>query len=270
MAEDSTTVTSTVTMEDGVRLNVKLLGEDSTKAKPLIISLHGAPGLSTHLEPEASYSFLSNIFRVLVYDARGSGASDKTGPYSHQRWIKDIELLRYTSLLATVLRDRLTYKALRQWAGAEKFILAGASYGAFIALNYAVQHGNRLHALILRGAWANGKLGAMNVLANILTSDKVKVDAARQVRVWSGTLRDDQDFQHAIEELLPFYAPPEDPSSEAPAQDQPESTEFKGTVAFHSATQNYAFSVNMPQFDVRDRLKTIKVSRVILPQYRGR
>lgn len=99
----------------------------------------------------------------------------------------------------------------------------------------------------------------MRALANILTSDKVKVDTERQVRVWSGTLRDDKDFEDAIMELLPFYAPP----LTADVQDISESTEFQGTVKYHSATQNYAFSVNMPQFDVRDKLHTIKVSPMV-------
>jgi proline iminopeptidase len=86
--------TSTVTMDDGIRLHVKVLGDLSNATKPLIIALHGAPGLSTHTEPEASFSFISDIFRVLVFDARGSGASDLVGPYTHDRWIKDIENLR--------------------------------------------------------------------------------------------------------------------------------------------------------------------------------
>lgn len=96
MAQNNhTTAVYTVTMEDGVKLHVKLLGDDGTKSKPLLISLHGAPGLSTHGEPEASYAFLSQPYTVLVYDARGSGISDHVGPYSHERWIKDIEDLRY-------------------------------------------------------------------------------------------------------------------------------------------------------------------------------
>jgi proline iminopeptidase len=237
MARENATTISRVKMEDGVALHVKILGDDPTKTKPLLISLHGAPGLSTHLEPEASYTFLADTFRVMVYDARGSGDSDHVGPYTHDRWTKDIE-------------------NLRQWAGAEKFALAGASYGAFIALDYAVHYGDRLSALILRGAWANGKLGPMNALSNILTSPRVKVDKARQVRVWSGTLHDDQDFEDSILELLPFYLPPDNAPTKVTTD---ESTEFRGTVKYHSATQNYAFSVNMPQFDVREQLKAIKV-----------
>lgn len=83
-------------MDDGVNLHVKLIEDktDSRATKPLLISLHGAPGLSTHLEPAASFSHLSNLFRVLVFDARGSGASDLIGPYTHDRWVKDVENLR--------------------------------------------------------------------------------------------------------------------------------------------------------------------------------
>ncbi|KIV79192.1 hypothetical protein PV11_06764 [Exophiala sideris] len=245
MASKGTTTVSTVKTDDGVNLHVKVLGDDATKKKPLLISLHGAPGLSTHMEPEASFAFLSDIFRVLVYDARGSGISDHVGPYTHDRWIKDVEILR-------------------EWAGAEKFVLAGASYGSFIALDYAVLHGDRLNGLILRGAWADGKLGPMNALANILTSPKVKVDKARQVRVWSGTLHNDEDYSAALQEILPFYTPPEDESATATKEEKPESTEFLGVVKLYSATQNFAFGVNMPRFDVRDQLNTIKPPTLVV------
>jgi len=94
MAGNGTTKTSTVQMDDGVHLHVKIHGEEPQTTKPLLIALHGAPGLSTHAEPEASFGHLSGIFRVLVFDARGSGESDLVGPYDHDRWIKDIENLR--------------------------------------------------------------------------------------------------------------------------------------------------------------------------------
>jgi len=116
-----------------------------------------------------------------------------------------------------------------------------------------------LLGLVLRDTWANGVAGPINALANILTSDRVKVDKARQVRVWSGTLYDDKDFEEAIQEILPFYAPPENSSNTGPTKDKAESTEFLGSVKFHSATQNAAFGINMPRFDVRQHLKDIKV-----------
>jgi proline iminopeptidase len=85
---------STVRMDDGASLYVKVHGDISAKTKPLLIALHGAPGLITHTEPEACFSYLSSNFRVLVFDGRGSGESDSTGPLTHERWMKDIENLR--------------------------------------------------------------------------------------------------------------------------------------------------------------------------------
>jgi proline iminopeptidase len=80
-------------MSDGAILHVKVLGENSP-AKPLIIALHGAPGLSTHSEPEITFAFLSSTFQILVYDARGSGDSSKQLPYTNERWVQDVEELR--------------------------------------------------------------------------------------------------------------------------------------------------------------------------------
>lgn len=85
---------STVQMDDGAKLHVKLHGEDSTKKKPLLIGLHGAPGLVTHTALDEPLSHLATSFRVLVFDGRGSGVSDQVGPYTHERWMKDIENLR--------------------------------------------------------------------------------------------------------------------------------------------------------------------------------
>jgi proline iminopeptidase len=72
-------------MDDGARLHVKILEDSSTTTKPLLIAHHGAQGLSTLAEPENSFGFLSDIVRVLVFDAPGSGTSDRTGPYDHDR-----------------------------------------------------------------------------------------------------------------------------------------------------------------------------------------
>ncbi|TAQ89589.1 hypothetical protein B7494_g2066 [Chlorociboria aeruginascens] len=245
MASIISSKTSFVQMDDGIHLHVKVLGDDTKPTKPLLIGLHGGPGLSTLQEPESSFSFLSDTFRVLVFDARGSGESSLTGPFTHDRWIKDVE-------------------NLRQWAGAETFLLAGGSYGGFISLDYAILHGDRLNGLILRDTWANGVLGAMTALANCLTSDRLKIDVARQVRVWSGTLKDDKDFEEGVRETLPIYSPPEDPNVAA------KEGIFQGLdaknkrSAYHAATQNAAFSFNVPRFDVRAQLREIKTPTLVV------
>ena len=80
-------------MSDGTRIRACLLGGDDP-GKPLLIALHGAPGLSSLYEPLSGFQFLAGSFRVLVYDARGSGKSDAAGSLTDEQWISDIEELR--------------------------------------------------------------------------------------------------------------------------------------------------------------------------------
>jgi proline iminopeptidase len=139
-------------------------------------------------------------------------------------------------------------------------VLAGHSYGGFLALDYAVNHSEQLLGFIAIDTWTNGVYGSQNVLANILTSDRVSVDKTRQVRVWSGNLKSNQDYQDAIAELLPFYSPP-DYAVEAPTTEASNATTSAGFFStFHFETQNFAFGYNMPRFDVRGKLGIIKVS----------
>ena len=84
---------TTFRLSDGAQLRVWLTG-DKNDSKPLLIAHHGAPGLSSHLEPMESYGFLADRFNVLVYDARGSGDSDLQPPFTNARWIADIDELR--------------------------------------------------------------------------------------------------------------------------------------------------------------------------------
>lgn len=149
-------------------------------------------------------------------------------------------------------------------------MLAGGSYGGLVALDYATLYADRLDGLILRGAWTNGLQGMMSALGAVLTSNKFKdkVDVARQIRLWSGRLLDDRDFEESILEILPIYAPPEVSVSVSVAESIEEvakemrieclSDADEGSP-YHSITQNAAFSGNLPHFDVRHKLADIKV-----------
>lgn len=245
-----------VELSDGAKVQVWLLGgEDQTK--PLLIGLHGAPGLSSHTEPKEGFSFLADKFRVLVYDARGSGVSDLKGPLTDQRWITDVDEIRYMLFFHFSVTSLIVYRA---WAGAETFVLAGGSYGGFLALTYALAYPERLSALILRDTWAWGLRGTFRALASILTSGVVKPDVARQVRLWSGSLHDNDDFEKSFTEILPIYSPP-DKITSAPLAFEGRS---ESTSGLHYESQNAAFSVSVPRFDVRSRLGEISVPTLIL------
>ena len=224
-----------VTMDDGARLWVKVLGDDP--GKPLLIVHHGAPGVSSHLEPEGSFGFLADRYRVLVFDARGSGVSDLQPPYTHARWVDDVD-------------------ALRRWAGADKFVLAGGSYGTFIALEYALRHPEHLDGIILRGASAEGPSTIQNGLEAALKG-VVPKDDERQTRLWMGQARDDEDLKVGFEEFAHVFAPPPGQALPAPEKAGPPVRHF--LPIFHAATHDWAFSRNLPTYDVRDRLASIHV-----------
>lgn len=149
--------------------------------------------------------------------------------------------------------------ATRKWAGAEKFVLAGGSYGGFISLDYALVHQGRLLGLVLRDTWAWGTRGMMQALKACLVSKRVKVDPERQFRMWTGILRDDEDFAEGVAEMTALFAP-NSPNIDPHAEQ--ENTPRRGNI--HAATQNFAFSQNMPRFDVRSRLWEVDVPTLVV------
>jgi proline iminopeptidase len=224
-----------VEVEDGARLYCELLGGGPDK--PLIIVHHGGPGVSSHAESKASFGFLTDRFRVLVFDARGSGRSDCIGPYTHERWVADVE-------------------ALRCRAGAETIVIAGGSYGGFIALEYTLAFPERVAAIILRDTSAHGDILADSA-ALAARSNRVRVDPERLKRMFAGTMIDDADMEACLMEIAPLYA-----GSNPPAPSPDGAGPALGTnreLIFHAATHNAAFSQTLGRYDVRGRLGEIRV-----------
>jgi proline iminopeptidase len=86
------------------RLNVEVLGPDGA---PVIIVHHGGSGIGSLAEPKASFGWLADTFRVVVYDARSCGISEGKPPFSHAQWAADLD-------------------GVRQWLGVGQIIAAGA------------------------------------------------------------------------------------------------------------------------------------------------
>lgn len=218
----------------GCELNVELLGgEESTK--PLLIGHHGAPGLGSMAEPTAAFGFLADTFRVIVFDARGSGRSADVPPFTHLQWVSDID-------------------ALREWAGAEQFVMAGGSYGGFLSMEYAVAHPERLLALVLRDTAADSGHDEL-ALTNARESDRVDIPEERLQRMFKGEVRDNEDFKDLWRELLPLYAHTPDPTA---VEEQVEATPY------HYATHNAAFSVARTTYDVKPQLHKVTCPTLVV------
>lgn len=102
-----------------------------------IVFVHGGPG-SGCSEDSRRY-FDPNIYRIILFDQRGSGRSEPHSELENnntQALIDDMETIR---------------KALN----VKKWILFGGSWGSTLSLVYAINHPDRTKGLILRGIFLN-------------------------------------------------------------------------------------------------------------------
>ncbi len=210
---------------NGNPLEVEVLG---SSLSPTLIAHHGAPGLGSRSEPRNTFGTLADIMQVVVYDARGSGASGLNAPFTHAQWVADLD-------------------ALREGVGAERIVVAGGSYGGFVALEYVLAHPNRVRALILRDTAADNRHDEA-ARRNALESSRIDLDLDRFNRIMNGRTRDDDDLADCWRHILPLYDHTYDPARVE---------ERLTTTVYHHATHNFAFTHNMPAYDILDRLAEI-------------
>jgi proline iminopeptidase len=115
--------TETVTADDGARLWASRSGQGS----PLVLC-HGGPGLWDMFEDVAE--LLADTATAVRWDQRGCGRSERcAGPWTTERAVADLD-------------------AVRRHFGLEKTALLGHSWGAHLALSYALAHPERVSALV--------------------------------------------------------------------------------------------------------------------------
>ncbi|MBL9057189.1 MAG: prolyl aminopeptidase [Rhodobacteraceae bacterium] len=119
-------------MGDGHRVFVEQCGNPA--GVPVLV-LHGGPGGGC--SPAMRRYFDPAVYRVVLFDQRGCGRSR---PHA------SVEANTTWHLVADIER-------IRQALGIERFILFGGSWGATLALIYAISHPEGAAALVLRGVF---------------------------------------------------------------------------------------------------------------------
>lgn len=94
---------------------------------PPVVLCHGGPGIYDYMEPVAA--MIHDIAAVHRYDQRGCGRSQDKDPYDVASFIADLDALR------------------AHW-GYESWTVIGHSWGAYLALLYAVKHPERVSRLV--------------------------------------------------------------------------------------------------------------------------
>jgi proline iminopeptidase len=216
---------------NGCRLNVEVMGPEDA---PVIIAHHGGGGIGSLAEPRATFGPLADRFRVIVFDARGCGRSEGIEPYSHAQWAADVD-------------------GIRQWAGVDRVIVAGGSYGGFIALEYAVAYPEHVSGIILRDTSPDGSNLEL-AFENARNQDRVEIDWESFDRYWSGRITSDEDLKARWAEIIPLYDYDYDPVRSA--------ARVEAGIYRHEA-HNWCFQHNWGAYDVKDRLPEIAVPTLV-------
>jgi proline iminopeptidase len=212
-------------------LNVEVLGPDGA---PVIIVHHGGGGIGSLAEPRASFGWLADTFRVVVYDARGCGISEGKPPFSHAQWAADLD-------------------GLRQWLGVDQVIVAGGSYGGFIAMEYAIAYPEHTRAMILRDTSPDSS-NLKRVYENARMQTRVDINWDNFDRYWTGRIRDDEDLKARWAEIARLYSYEDDPERAAARVEN---------GSYRYETHNWCFQQNRPTYDVKPALPGVRCPTLI-------
>jgi proline iminopeptidase len=98
---------------------------------PTLVLVHGGPGFD-HSPFKTFFPALAGHCQIVYYDHRGMGRSDPSckSERNLKTWAQDL-----SDLLDTL--------------GIQTPIILGQSFGGFVAMRYAIDHGDRLAGLVL-------------------------------------------------------------------------------------------------------------------------
>lgn len=219
---------SQTTQVGGVRLVYDDSGEGAGQ-KTAIVTLHGGPGMSSRAGDWAAFQPLTDEYRLISYDQRGNGESEGGEPYSHAQFVDDLEALRTRLNLGRI-------------------VVLGGSYGGFLALEYALAYPQNLQAMILRDTAASNRF--QDTSKERALSSGFPMDGETLDRLFSGQIRDNDDFRASFAMIQPLYTVERDPAAEA---------ERLARIPFRYETHNWAFARNQPTYDLVSRLPEITV-----------
>lgn len=113
--------------EQVVAVNGAALWVAEQGAGPPFVLCSGGPGCCDYLGPVAA--MVEDLVRVYRFDPRGCGRSSTEGPFDIQTSLADLD-------------------ALREILGHDRWAVGGHSWGAFLALAYALEHPERVTRLV--------------------------------------------------------------------------------------------------------------------------
>jgi proline-specific peptidase len=133
----------------------------SMRERPTIVMVHGGPG-ADHTFYKEWYASLAEIAQVVYYDHRGNGRSEdgRRERWTLDQWADDLQ-------------------GLCEMLGIEKPIVFGASFGGFVALNYAIRHPEHPARLVLASTAAHVHVDRVLAMLERIGGAEVRAVAER-------------------------------------------------------------------------------------------
>jgi len=216
----------TVTADDGVRLWASRSGRGASGTS--LVLCHGGPGLWDMFEDVAG--MLNDHATVVRWDQRGCGRSEPcAGPWTTEQFVADLDAVRRNFAL-------------------ERTVLLGHSWGASLALSYALTHPERVAALVYVSGTGIGPTAAwhadyeQNLLARLgeypqrlaCWRELPNTSRERAVLQWSAEFEDrERAIEHAERMASPWF-PINSPCNKAL---NAEAKQTAGTSARYAACQ---------------------------------
>jgi proline iminopeptidase len=142
---------------------------------------------------------------------------------------------------------------VRQWLGVDQVIVAGGSYGGFIAMEYAIAYPEHTRAMILRDT-SPDSTNLKLVFENARKQTRVDLDWDNFERYWTGHIRDDADLKACWAEIAPLYSY-EDDRERAAARVE--------NGSYRHETHNWCFQQNRATYDVKPALPGVRCPTLI-------
>ena len=195
--------------------------------------MHGGLGLD-HTYLEKSLAPLGDVLRLVYYDHRGNGRSDRppVGDLTLDRWVEDADLLR-------------------AHLGVERVAVLGHSFGACIGMEYALRYPDRVsHLMIVESAPA---LDYWDEVDAIIANRELSPDTRA---AWQTMPTDDAGLGAWLGGVAPLYVHPDsDPEILAP---------LLGDTRFDHAAWARSVEVFNGAFNVSDRLGQITALTLVI------
>ena len=163
-----------------------------------------------------------------------SKASEGKPPFSHAQWAADVD-------------------GLREWIGADQVVVAGGSYGGFIAMEYAIAYPDRTRAMILRDTSPDNS-NLERAFESARHQNRVEINWDNFNRYWSGQIRDDADLKARWAEIIPLYDYEYDPVTSAARVE---------SGSYRHEAHNWCFQQNQPNYDLKPQLPGITAPALV-------